>query len=390
MVFKVGILTTHPIQYQVPWFRLLAQNADIDLHVFFCMIPNAMQQGDGFGVAFEWDVPLLNGYEYQVLTNIAQTPSVTNSGGCDTPEIFAIVKNGNWDVFIVNGWVVKSCLQLLVACRLYSIPCIVRGESNHLAHRAWWKKQLQRLLISQYSACLYIGKANQQFYLNNGVAPEKLFSTPYCIDNERFTADTSQILSEKSSLLEKFRLDPHTVTFLYCAKFIPKKHPLDLLQAIALLQQNHQPTGQLLMVGDGELRPICEQFVRDHQLPVRFAGFLNQSEIIAAYLVSDCLVLPSDAGETWGLVVNEAMACGLPAIVSDQVGCHFDLIAPETGWTYPMGQIDKLGDRLATAIKLGQEKLAEMGSNAQRKVMMEYNYQKVVCGITEAIRYVRS
>ena len=202
MPIKVGILTTHPIQYQVPWFRLLEKDPDIDLHVFFCMIPNATQQGDGFGVAFKWDIPLLDGYKHHILTNVAQKPSVTSFTGCDTPEIFEIVRNGNWHAFIVNGWVVKSCLQLLVACRFYGIPCIVRGESNHLFHRAWWKKQLQRLLISQYSAYLYIGRANQQFYLNHGVLPKKLFYTPYCVENERFVSHTSQSLDEKSSLLE--------------------------------------------------------------------------------------------------------------------------------------------------------------------------------------------
>jgi glycosyltransferase involved in cell wall biosynthesis len=124
---------------------------------------------------------------------------------------------------------------------------------------------------------------------------------------------------------------------------------------------------------------------------VQFTGFLNQAEIVAAYVAADCLVLPSDAGETWGLVVNEAMACGLTAIVSDQVGCHADLIVPgQTGWTYSLGNIDQLGDRLTTAIDLGSPGLTIMGKNAQQKVMAEYNYQKVVAGISQALNFVCS
>ncbi|AIE74695.1 MULTISPECIES: glycosyltransferase family 4 protein [unclassified Synechocystis] len=389
MPLKVGVLTTHPIQYQVPWFRLLAQKPGIDLQVFFALIPNAAQQGDGFGVAFEWDIPLLDSYPYQVLTNVAQAPSVTSFNGCDTPEIFAIVRRQPWDAFIVNGWVAKSCVQLLAACRLNQVPCIVRGESNNLSWRPGWKRQLQRLLVAQYGACLYIGQANQRFYLDSGVPPEKLFFTPYCIENDRFAHQADHLRGQKSTLRKKFHLDLHTVTFLYCAKFVPKKRPLDLLQAIAGLKEHGKATGQVLMVGDGQLRPACEAFVQEHHLPVQFTGFLNQAEIVAAYVAADCLVLPSDAGETWGLVVNEAMACGLPAIVSDQVGCYADLISPgQTGWTYPLGQIDQLGDRLTTAIDLSSIGLATMGKSAQQKVMAEYNYQKVVAGISQALNFV--
>jgi glycosyltransferase involved in cell wall biosynthesis len=389
MSLKVGVLTTHPIQYQVPWFRLLAQEPTIDLQVFYCLLPTAAQQGDGFGVAFEWDIPLLEGYQYEVLTNVAQTPSVTSFNGCDTPEIFAIVKSQPWDAFIVNGWVAKSCLQLLLACRLYQVPCIVRGESNNLGLRPGWKRQLQRLLVGQYSAYLPIGSANQQFYLDGGVRPEKLFFTPYCIENERFAPQANSLRSQKQTLKEKFHLDPYGITFLYCAKFVAKKRPLDLLQAIAKLKGQGKTTGQVLMVGDGELRPTCEAFLQKHNLPVQFTGFLNQAEIVAAYVAADCLVLPSDAGETWGLVVNEAMACGLTAIVSDQVGCHADLIVPgRTGWTYSLGNIDQLGDRLTTAIDLGSPGLTIMGKNAQQKVMAEYNYQKVVAGISQALNFV--
>ncbi|MBE9203843.1 glycosyltransferase family 4 protein [Synechocystis salina LEGE 06099] len=378
MPLKVGVLTTHPIQYQVPWFRLLAQEPTIDLRVFYCLLPTAAQQGDGFGVAFEWDIPLLDGYQYQVLTNVAQTPSVTSFNGCDTPEIFAMVKGQPWDAFIVNGWVAKSCLQLLLSCRLHQVPCIVRGESNNLSLRPGWKRQLQRLLIGQYSAYLPIGSANRQFYLDAGVRSEKLFFTPYCIENKRFADQADNLRGQKLALREKFHLDPHGITFLYCAKFVDKKRPLDLLQAIAELKEQGKATGQVLMVGDGTLRPACEVLVKEHNLPVQFTGFLNQAEIVAAYVAADCLVLPSDAGETWGLVVNEAMACGLPAIVSNQVGCHADLIVPErTGWTYPLGEITQLGDRLTTAINLGSPGLTAWAKTPSKKLWQSITIKRL-------------
>ena len=389
--YKVGILTTHPIQYQIPWFRALHIHPEIDLTVFFCMIPDSLQQGDGFGVAFQWDIPLLDGYDYQVLENRTGNPSVTTFRGCNTPNIERIVKDGVFDAFLVNGWVVRSCLQLLWACRKYGVPCIVRGESNTLRLRAWWKRMIHRVLLKQYAAFLNIGKSNQDFYLANGVAREKIFFAPYCIDNLRFKQSTEALQVQRNAIRSEWQVDPAACTFLFCGKFIEKKCPNDLLKALVLAIEKIDDTFRkihLLMVGDGELRPLCESFVRTNHLPVTFTGFLNQTEIQKAYAASDCLVLPSDNGETWGLVVNEAMACGVPAIVSDQVGCHPDLIRDdETGYVYPFGNIQALSDCMIRFTENFENK-NDLGVRAQELVFSNYSYDQVLGGTLRAIYYV--
>ncbi len=388
MTLRIGILTTHPIQYQVPWFRLLSAQPDIDVEVLYCVMPDAAQQGEGFGVEFTWDIPLLDGYSYRVLENVSSHPSVTQFGGCDTPSIFRIVRDESWDAFIVNGWVAKSCLQLLAACRLYRVPCIVRGEANLLRTRELWKQLIQRTLVHQYTAFLSIGKANEAFYRRYGVHAERIFNTPYCVENERFLAQAERITPQRSQLRSKFGLSTDIFTFLYCGKFVAKKRPLDLLHALVEVRKAGGTDVQLLMVGDGELRSACEALVIKEDLPVKFSGFLNQKEIIGAYAVSDCLLLPSDHGETWGLVVNEAMACGVPAIVSDQVGCHLDLIQPgETGYVYPTGDVHQLASYLAYLAKAGVAEAQRLGENARRQVLQHYSYQKVVAGIQKALNH---
>lgn len=392
MTYKVGILTTHPIQYQVPWFRELAKKDEVDLTVFYCMIPDAHQQGDGFDVEFQWDIPLLNGYKYEILKNVASKPSVTNFWGCDTPDIKDIVKRNGFDVFIVNGWVVKSCGQLLHACRIYKLPCIVRGESNSFHQRAWWKRLLHRWLLSKYSAFLNIGKSNKNFYLKNCVPYEKIFFTPYCIENERFRASAKELRFKRDNIRVDWMIDPSAFTFLFCAKFIEKKRPIDLLKAFNIAYKEMEgPEEQihLLMVGDGQLKSQCEAFARENNLPVTIAGFLNQSEIVHAYVSADCLVLPSDYGETWGLVVNEAMACGLPAIVSDRVGCGPDLVEENvTGSIFPFGDIDALAEKLTLFAK-NPEKTKTMGKQAE-ELIRKYSVEEVVRGTMNAIKYVCS
>jgi len=376
---RVAFVTSHPIQYQVPVFRHLAAMPDVELTVLFATIPDAAAQGSGFGVEFEWDVPLMEGYRYQVLDNVARMPSVTRFSGCDTPDIFEALKALRPDAAIVNGWVVKTCLQALWACKRLGIPCLVRGEANNLRVRPVWKRALQRLLVNQYAACLYIGEENLRFYRSLGVADGRLFPARYCVENERFEAASNQLHGQKSADRNRWAIAAGSNCFLFCGKFEAKKHPLELLKAFRAACGSG--TGiHLLMVGDGELRAECEAFASTHELPVTFTGFLNQSEIVRAYVAADCLVLPSDAGETWGLVVNEAMACGLPAIVSDRVGCAADLIVPGvTGEKFSFGDWEHLS---ALLLELGSDgsRLKRMGSNAQKHVQL-YSPEKAARGI---------
>jgi glycosyltransferase involved in cell wall biosynthesis len=385
---KVGLLTTHPIQYQIPWFRALHETPGIDLTVFYCLLPDAEQQGEGFGVPFTWDIPLLDGYRHQLLENVASHPSVGSFGGCDTPGIVRLVRDGGFDAFIVNGWVVKSCLQLLYACRRYGVPCIVRGESNSLRPRPFFKRAIHRLLLAQYSAFLYIGEGNRRFYRNGGVRDDQLFFAPYCIDGSRFSAAAAQLAPERGAFREKWGVPADALTFLFSGKFIAKKRPMDLLIALNELGAEARAGNiHLMMVGTGELLDACKAFARDHDLPVSFTGFLNQSEIPAAYVCADVLLLPSDNGETWGLVVNEGMACGLPAIVSDQVGCHLDLITPgETGFVYETGNVRALADCMRR-LSHSPDDVARLSRNARARVE-RYNYQAVLKGTLDALRAV--
>lgn len=385
---RLAVVTTHPIQYQAPLFRWLAAREEIDLTVFFCHLPDERQQGDGFGVTFKWDVPLLEGYHYEVLKNVSARPSVMRFRGCDTPEIASRIAHGGFDAVWVHGWIVKSCLQALRACEKNRVPCLVRGEANLLQPRPWWKRAIQRRLVRRFAGCLAIGQRNREFYLSHGVPPEKIYPSPYCVDNDRFAAAAMIRRKERVAWRAKWGLAPDDVVFLYCAKFIAKKRPLDLLEA-AKIAQGAGARFKLLMVGDGELRPECEAWARQHALPVCFAGFVNQSELPAAYVAADCLVLPSDHGETWGLVVNEAMACGVPAIVSDQVGCAVDLVVPgETGAVFPCGDIAALADALAMAAR-SPATLARWGESACARVS-RYSIEAAGRGVLRALASVES
>ena len=383
--YRLVAVETHPIQYKAPLFRRLAEDPRLDLTVLFAMVPDAAQQGAGFGVPFEWDVPLRDGYRSEMLENCAKQPSVTAFSGCDTPGIGARLQALRPDAVLVNGWVAKTCLQALWTCKRLGIPCLVRGEANSLRPRAAWKHALHGLLLRQYAAYLAIGTANREFYRFHRCPEDRIFWAPYAVDNDYFAAQAAARAGRKNELRAAFGLPPEAAVFLFAGKLESKKHPADLLAALAQLPCDLRGRAHALIAGDGERRGACERLARENGVPVSFAGFLNQSRLPDAYAAADVLVLPSDAGETWGLVVNEAMASGRPAVVSRAAGCSADLVVEgQTGHAFAPGDVPRLAEIIAGYVR-DPESAARQGAAAAERVRL-FGFGPVVEGIVAAVQ----
>lgn len=386
---RTALFATHPIQNQVPWFRGLAREPELELRVYFGMIPDALQQGAGFGIPFEWDVPLVAGYEHEVLRNVARRPGLSAFAGCDTPEVGDALRAWGPDVAILTGWNSKMLVQAWWACVLQHIPRIVRGESNSLRARPAWKRAAHRVWLTGFDRFLAIGAANRDFYLRAGVPASRIHDCPYLVDNEQLATAAAALRARRDELRRRWAIPDRATCFLFCGKLVAKKRPLDLLTALERATRAGA-NAHVFVVGDGELMGAARTFASGHALSASFAGFLNQSEIAGAYVAADCLVLPSDAGETWGLVVNEAMACGLPAIVSDCVGCAPDLVEPGiTGEVYPMGDVAALAGKLE-AFAADPAAVRAMGVRARERVRTAYSVERAVAGTLDAIRAARA
>jgi glycosyltransferase involved in cell wall biosynthesis len=263
------------------------------------------------------------------------------------------------------------------------IPAIIRAESNALRKRPWWVRIAHRMLLSRFDAFLAIGKANRDFYLANGVDPAAIFPCRYFVDNERIRAQYEECAGSRAEIRAAWGIPPQSVCFLFAGKLQKKKRILDLLDALRLAR-NAQPEIHLLVAGSGDQMARSVQLAESAKLPVSFAGFLNQSKMSRAYAAADCLVLPSDFGETWGLVVNEAMVCGLPALVSDRVGCGPDLVLDGvTGRIFPFGNVSELARRMVE-IAANPAGLRAMGEKA-RDHIGQYTVEKAIEGTIRAI-----
>lgn len=357
-MYRVAVVTSHPIQYQAPWFRALSQV--VDLEVFFCHRPSAQDQADaGFGVPFEWDVPLLEGYRHQWLPNVSAAPDVSRFPGCDTPDVGRYLAEGRFDACIVNGWYLKSYVQAIRACWRHDIRLLVRGDSHLKTPRSRAKTAMKflpyRWFLRRIDAHLFVGAANRRYLKSYGVADDRLFFAPHFVDNEFFAtgAERARRDGSRASLRRSIGADDDSTVFLFAGKLVAKKRARDFITALALLRRRGHANVRGLIAGSGPLQKDLEAYARRLDVAVHFTGFQNQSELPVCYAAADALVLPSDGGETWGLVVNEAMACGVPAIVSDQVGCGDDLIRRgETGFTFECGDVARLGERMAALMRL--------------------------------------
>ena len=375
---KLGFLATHPIQYHAPLYRELAQRDGIDLTVYFCHRPTPEEQGDGFGVAFQWDLDLLSGYRHHFLGNVSTHPTIGFSG-YDTPEIGEVIRREGFDWFIVQGWDKKSCWQAFRACRGTGTKLGVRSDSPLSVGRGSTgqrlkevlKRALYPLFMGRFDLCLPYGELSSDYFRRYGA--KRIVISPHFVDNHFFSRGVETWEPHKGDLRRQWGIPEDALCFLFCGKFQGKKHPLDILKALRqmlLAGPDASVTGpvHLLMVGDGELRDECRRYSLQHDLPVTYAGFLNQGEIVKGYVAADCLVLASDSGETWGLVVNEAMACGLPALVSASCGCTPDLIMEgETGYSFPCAAVDLLADCMLRLL-LDRELLRDMSEGARRHI----------------------
>lgn len=381
---RLLVIATHPIQYQAPWFRRLARCERLNLEVAFLDKPDAAQQGSGFEVAFEWDVPVTDGYGWRLLA--------TRELRSNQPWGFFArrmirsrrqLADARPDAVLVLGWNQLGLLQAWLAARTLGVPVVVRGDSNAKRGRVWWKRALHRLLLSQAHAFLAVGESNREFYRQGRVPADRVFGAPHFVDNAYFSGRAA--LLDRTVARTSLAVPAESFCVLFAGKFEAKKRPRDLFLAVAKLPVGLGKRVHVLMVGAGALGPELRELATDLAIDVSWAGFLNQSEIPRAYRAADVLVLPSDHGETWGLVVNEAMACGVPAIVSDSVGCANDLVRHgTTGMVFPTGDVVALANAIEAFVG-DAYLLAALGGNARQLVTSDYSIETSTTALLQAL-----
>ncbi len=391
---RVAYLVSHPIQYQAPLLRLLAQQPDFSLKVLFGANTAAGIRDPGFGTDIKWDVPLLQGYEHEFLPALA--------GGALTsvrPLNFGIgrrLKRGGYDVLWIHGYTRLSHILAIVAAKRRGIKVMVRDEAHGANVRESGPRERARrafyaFLTRMADAFLAIGTLNHDYYRRIGVPETRIFSVPYAVDNSFFRERATAAAHRREELRRELCLAPERPIVLFAGKLIQRKGVMTLLHAYSRLSSDRrsEPEPCLLFAGDGQQRSAIEEFAAaSGWKSIRVLGFRNQTELPALYDLCDLFVLPS-LYEPWGLVVNEVMNAGKAVIVSDRVGCGPDLVKPGiNGAIFPAGDAQALAAAMAALLR-DRNTLFCMGKRSL-EIIGHWSFNEDLMGIRAALAYLAS
>jgi glycosyltransferase involved in cell wall biosynthesis len=383
---KLAIVTTHPIQYYAPWFKLLAADYSIELKVFYTWSQAQDSVKDrNFGMDIKWDIPLLDGYAYEFVENKAKRPGSHHFFGINCPELIPKITSYQPDIILVFGWNFISHLKVM---RFFKgkVPVWFRGDSTLLDEQPGFKTQLRRTVLSfvyrSIDKALYVGKANKAYYLKHGLKDNQLVYVPHAVDNDRFKNDTLNYDHSANIWRKELGYHDEDIVIVFAGKFEPKKQPDLLLEAVQDVNKQREQPLRVVFIGHGVLEGKLKESAL-HDENVQILPFQNQSLMPIVYRLGDVLCLPSKGpGETWGLALNEAMASKRVGIVSDKVGSSQDLIRNGiNGFVFTHNKPSELEDILK---RLNKSDLDLMSTNASESIN-NWSYEILVNNILKAL-----
>lgn len=380
------IFDTHPIQYRAPVFKALSEKLSGTKVFFFNSAFDGkkwwFQEVDKIPKQ-EFGLSLQEGYPSQVVQT--QTLSffqkwrvLRNILLQEEPQAILI-----YGYYQTEHWILR-----FLSARM-GIPLLFVGETFDW-RGSLFRKSIKKIIISGFfrsvSGFVSIGKKTWDYYRSWGIQEEKITLAHYCTDPSSFLLSESEAHSARTEIRKELGISENAFVLLFVGRLFSRKRPWDLLAIHKKLES--YPIIQTVIVGNGELSDSLQKEAEPLK-GVFFPGFKNQKEIKKYYYAADLLVVPSEF-ETWGLVVNEAFACALPALVTSTCGSAEDLVVPgQNGDIYHVGDIESAALRIEKLLK--QPGLAKTwGRNARKKILREYQPEHFALSILSAFQKATS
>ena len=387
---RLGMFTGSPVPCKLPIYRALATTQGVDFTAIYASSVGVRSIAEGFGVEQGWDVDLLSGYRSIFLSRADRSPALGSSiWSVSDPDIARVLARERFDALWLEGYNSISYLLAVAAQTMLGGRVIFREEQTLLHPRSLavtMTKEIALRALFRGRHALYVSSENRRWFEHYGVPPERLFSAPHTVENEYFQAEAARLRPLLPALRGRFGIAADAGPVIVAvSRLVDKKQPLFLLESFRRLRRERRCA--LLIAGSGPLESEMRHAVeRDGISDVHFAGFLNHTEIAAAYACADVFALLSREHETFGLVVPEAMNFGLPVVVSDKVGCHADLVSRGLN-----GYVVSHSDADAAAAALGRlvadDALRQKMGAASRARIDEWTPQHTVDGVLAAVRH---
>jgi glycosyltransferase involved in cell wall biosynthesis len=290
--------------------------------------------------------------------------------------VLKAIREFNPSVVNLTGYYDIASWMILLYCKIKGIKTVLSNESTAGDHaRSKLKEQLKSLIINQFDGFFNFGTLSKNYLLDLGASPNKMLVNRNCVDNLALkTIYQSSIFNRNT---EQKRLGLASKNFIFIGRLIDFKNLFLFLDAFHEAQKQSNEDWGVIILGDGELKNNLQKFVaKKHTPKVSFQQGVSWQQVPEYLALSDVLVLPSYS-EPWGLVVNEAMACGLPVLVSDKCGCAIDLVKnEENGFTFAPNNLGELTNILLKFMNMNVEDLQKMG-HISEEIIKDYSPENV-------------
>jgi glycosyltransferase involved in cell wall biosynthesis len=317
MKHRLVVITELIAPYRIPVFNALAKNPGIDLRVIFLAKtdPTIRQwrvYADEIRFAYEilpsWRTRLK---KYNLLLN---------------RKLLTALRKANPDAIICGGYNYLASWQALRWARRNHVRFLLWCESTANDDRAHHRlvESLKKNFFNNCDGCVVPGAAAENYVRHMGVSSEHIFVAPNAVDNDLFASRANYARQNAARVRAELNLPERY--FLFAGRLVKSKGVFELLEAYGSLNENLRWKFGLVFAGGGPLRPELQSIAKTiYPGTVRFADFVQRDELASHYGLADCLIFPTHS-DPWGLVVNEAMACGLPVICGQAAGCAADLV----------------------------------------------------------------
>jgi glycosyltransferase involved in cell wall biosynthesis len=376
MKIRLVIITEIISPYRIPLFNALAQHLEVDLHVIFL--------GETDPGLREWRVYKQEiRFSFQILSSwrrrIGRYNALLNAG------LWSALNESKPQVILCGGYSYFASWEALLWARQHKVPFLLWSESNlqDQRQRHAFIEFLKRKFLQSCDGFVVPGRSACEYLKAHQVGDKSIFIAPNAVDNQLF-ADASEV-ARRNAPQHRNRLILPQRYFVFVGRLVQEKGVYELLSAYARLDAPLRQQVGLVIVGDGpcrgEMRQLAESISPGS---VVFSGFVHRDELGAYYALAEALILPTYT-DTWGMVVNEAMACGLPVIVSSAAGCSADLIRENwNGILIKPREVDTLESamrRVATDPDLLRSMSANSGQHIQN-----YSPEAWAVSVEQAIR----
>jgi 1,2-diacylglycerol 3-alpha-glucosyltransferase len=375
---RVVIVTEIISPYRIPLFNTFARHSGIDLHVIFLAETDpGLRQWRVYKDEIRFSFEVLPSWRKRV----GRYNWLLNRG---VGRALSLAAPG---VVVCGGYNYVASWQALYWARSRGVPFLLWSESNSQDLRRGYSlvELLKKQFLSRCSASLVPGRSAHEYLRVHKIAESRIFTAPNAVDNDLFA--TAAAAARQEAEARRGKLDLPNRYFLFVGRLVPEKGVFDLLSAYAKLNGKIRQRVGLVFAGDGASRKELEsQATAISPGVIRFAGFAQREQLAAYYALAEALILPTYT-DPWGLVVNEAMACGLPVIVSRAAGCALDLVQENwNGLLIPPGDVSALTAAMES-LATHPEVCAEMADNSLTRIA-QYSPETWSLGIAKAIEAV--